>query len=68
MKTNEFFGAIFVLNYMTVFRIFYMKKEKTIDLRIFGIEKEINLSKKTETYYELLEKEKSKENNEKYIN
>ena len=68
LKTNEVLGAIFDMNYMTVFRLFYMNKEKTLDLRIFGIEKEINLSKKTETYYELLEKEKSKENNEKYIN
>jgi hypothetical protein len=68
LKTNEVLGAIFDMNYMTVFRIFYMKKEKTLDLRIFGIEKEITLSKKTETCYELLEKEKSKENNEKYIN
>jgi hypothetical protein len=68
LKTNEVLGAIFDMNYMTVFRLFYMNKEKTFDLRIFGIEKEINLSKKTETYYELLEKEKSKENNEKYIN
>jgi hypothetical protein len=68
LKTNVFLRTIFDMNYMTVFRIFYMKKEKTLDLRIFGIEKEITLSKKTETYYELLEKEKSKENNEKYIN
>jgi hypothetical protein len=45
-----------------------MKKEKTIELRIFWIEKEIILSKKTKTYYEFLEKEKSKAKDEKYIN
>ena len=68
LKTNTFLGKIFNLNCMTFFRMIYMKNEKTIDLRIFGIEKEIVLSKKSETYYKLLEKEKSKENNEKYIN
>ena len=45
-----------------------MKKEKIIDLRIFGIEKEIPLSNETKTYYEFLENEKSKEKDEKYIN
>jgi hypothetical protein len=44
-----------------------MKKEKTIELRIFWIEKEIILSKKTKTYYEFLEKEKSKAKDEIYI-
>ena len=67
LKEDEVLGKIFNMNYMTFFRMYYMKNEKTLDLRMFGIEKEITLSKKTETYYELLEKEKSKENNEKYI-
>ena len=40
-----------------------MKNEKTIDLRIFGIEKEITLSKETKTYDEFLAKQKD----EKYI-
>lgn len=60
----EALGKIFDMNYLTFFRIYYMKKEKTIDLRKFGIEKEIILSKKTETYNELLEKQK---NNKEYI-
>ena len=44
-----------------------MKNEKTVDLRIFGKEEEITLSNKTKTYYEFLEKEKSKAKDEKYI-
>ena len=68
LKSNEALEKIFDMNYMTFFKMFYMKNEKTIDLRIFGIEKEITLSKKTKTYNELLEKEKSKEKDEKYIN
>ena len=68
LKSNETFGKIFSMNYMTFFKMFYMKNEKTIDLRIFGIDKEITLSKKTKTYYEFLEKEKSKAKDEKYIN
>ena len=63
LKSNETFGKIFSMNYMTFFKMFYMKNEKTIDLRIFGIDKEITLSKETKTYYELLAKEKD----EKYI-
>jgi len=68
LKTNEIFRKIFDMNYMSFFRMYYMKNEKTIDLKIFGIEKEISLSKKAETYYEFIEKLKAKEKNEKYIN
>ena len=67
LKTNEVLGAIFDMNYMTLFKMYYMKKEKTADLRIFGIEKEISLSKKTETFHEFLEEEKSKSKDEEYI-
>lgn len=65
-KTNEFLGKIFDMNYLTFFRMFYLKNDKIVDLRKFGIEKEITLSEKTETYYDLLEKLK-KEEDEKYI-
>ena len=44
-----------------------MKKDKIVNFRILGIDKEITLSKKTKTYYELLEKLK-KEEDENYIN
>jgi hypothetical protein len=63
LKSNETFGKIFSMNYMTFFKMFFMKNEKTIDLRIFGIEKEITLSKETKTYDEFLAKQKD----EKYI-
>jgi hypothetical protein len=68
LKLNKVLEKIFDIKYITFFEKYYMKKEKTIDLRIFGIEKEITLSKKTKTYYEFLEKEKSKAKDEKYIN
>ena len=67
LKTNEVLAKIFDINYMTLFKMYYMKKEKNADLRIFGIEKEISLSKKTETFHEFLEEEKSKSKDEEYI-
>ena len=67
LKINEVLAKIFDINYMTLFKMYYMKKEKTADLRIFGIEKEISLSKKTETFHEFLEEEKSKSKDEEYI-
>ena len=66
-ETNEVLGKIFGMNYLTFFKVFYMKKDKIVNLRILGIDKEITLSKKTKTYYELLEKLK-KEEDENYIN
>ena len=68
MKSNKVLEKIFDIKYITFFEKYYMKKEKTIELRIFWIEKEIILSKKTKTYYEFLENEKSKAKDEKYIN
>ena len=65
-KTNKVLENIFEMNYLDFFRNFYMKKEKIVDLKIFGIDKIITLSEKTETYYDLLEKLK-KEEDEKYI-
>ena len=67
LKINEVLAKIFDINYMTLFKMYYMKKEKNADLRIFGIEKEISLSKKTETFHEFLEEEKSKSKDEEYI-
>ena len=67
LKTNEVFEKIFDMNYMTFFKMYYMKNSKTADLRIFVIEKEISLSKETETFHEFLEKVKSKEKDEIYI-
>ena len=66
LKTNKCLENIFNINYLTFFRMFYMKKEKIVDLKIFGIEKVISLSDKTETYYDNLENLK-KEEEEKYI-
>ena len=68
LKTNKVLGKIFDIKYFTFFKEYYMKNEKTVDLRIFGVEKEIILSKKTKTYYDFLENEKSKTKDEKYIN
>ena len=67
LKINEVLAKIFDMNYMTFFETYYMKNAKTADLRIFGIEKEISLSKKTETFHEFLEEEKSKSKDEEYI-
>jgi hypothetical protein len=63
---NKVLEGIFEMKYLDFFRMFYMKKDKTVDLKIIGIDKIITLSEKTETYYDLLEKLK-KENDEKYI-
>ena len=60
-ETNKVLSKIFGMNYLIFFRMFYMKNDKNVDLRIFGIDKEITLSKKTKTYYELLENFKKKE-------
>lgn len=60
-KANGFLEKIFDMNYLTFFRMFYLKNEKIVDLRKFGIEKEITLSEKTETYYDLLKKEDDEE-------
>ena len=60
-ETNKIFSKIFGMNYLVFFRMFFMKNDKNVDLRIFGIDKEITLSKKTKTYYELLENFKKKE-------
>lgn len=71
LKTNKELGdlgTIFKMNYMTFFKMYYMKNEKTIEIKMFGIQKKITLSKKSETYHEFIEKEKLKENNENYIN
>ena len=68
LKTNKVLGKIFDIKYFTFFKEYYMKNEKTVDLRIFGVEKEITLSKKTKSYYDFLENEKSKTKDEKYIN
>ena len=65
-KTNKVLEKIFNMNYLTFFEMFYMKNERTVDLKIFGIEKVIYLSDKTKTYYDFLEKLKKK-NDEKYI-
>jgi hypothetical protein len=65
-ETNKVLGKIFGMNYLIFFRRFYMKNDKNVDLRIFGIDKEITLSKTTKTYYELLENLK-KEEDEIYI-
>ena len=64
--TNKVLEGIFEMKYLDFFRMFYMKKEKIVDLKIFGIDKIFTLSKQTETYYDLLEKLK-KEEDEKYI-
>ena len=66
LKTYKFLEKIFNINYLAFFRMFYMKNEKIVDLKIFGIEKVITLSDKTETYYDNLENLK-KEEDEKYI-
>jgi hypothetical protein len=63
---NKVLEGIFEMKYLDFFRMFYMKKDKIVDLKIIGIDKIITLSEKTETYYDLLEKLK-KENDEKYI-
>ena len=60
-ETNKVLSKIFGMNYLIFFRMFYMKNDKNVDLRIFGIDKEITLSKKTKTYCELLEKLKKEE-------
>jgi len=65
-ETHEVLGKIFSMNYLTFLKMFYVKNEKRADLKIFGVDEEITLSKKTKPYYELLEKLKKEDEN--YIN
>jgi hypothetical protein len=44
LKSNKVLGKLFKLfniKYIDFFEKYYMKKEKTVDLRIFGKEEEI---------------------------
>lgn len=67
-EKNKVLPKLFDMNYLTFFQLYYMKKEKSLDLKIFGIDKEITLSKKTKTYYDLIEKFKKDENYINHIN
>ena len=67
LKKNANLEKIFNMNYLTFFGDYYMIKGKSVNLRKFGIEKEITLSNKTETYFDFIAKIKSKEKDEKYI-
>ena len=69
LENHEVLKNIFKMDYITFFKRYYMKNKKHINLNIFGLEKEIILSKKCKIYNDLIEKIKksNNEDNENYI-
>ena len=68
LKENEIMKKIFNINYITFFKKFYFKSEKVINLKIYGIKKDIVLSKESKMFKNLLDENMSSDNNdEEYI-
>ena len=69
IENHEVLKNIFKMDYITFFKRYYMESKKSINLKVFGLEKEINLSEKCKMYNDLIEKIKKSNNKdtEKYI-
>ena len=69
VKDHEVFKKILNMDYITVFKRYYMGSKKCINLRDFGLEHEIILSDKCKMYNDLIERIKNSKNddNENYI-
>jgi len=69
LENHEVLKNIFKMDYITFFKRYYMKSKKHINLSVFGLEKEIILSKKCKMYNDLIERIKKSNNgdNENYI-
>lgn len=62
IKENEILNKLFNTTYMEFFDIYYKSQSKYINLKIFGLDKEIKISDKTKIFLDL-----SKNESDKYI-
>mgnify|MGYP006988910025 CR=1 FL=1 len=69
IKDHQVLKKIFEMDFITYFKRYYMESKKCINLKDFGLEKEIILSNKCKMYNDLIEniKKYNTEDNEKYI-
>ena len=69
LENHEVLKNIFKMEYNTFFKRYYMESKKRINLKAFGLEKEIILSEKCKMYNDLIEriKKSNDEDNENYI-
>ena len=69
LQNHEVLKNIFKMEYITFFKRYYMESKKCINLKVFGLEKEIILSEKCKMYNDLIEsiKKSKDEDNENYI-
>ena len=64
LKDKEDLKVLFKENYLVLFKNIYYENKKIINLKKYGIEKEIKLSKEVKFYEDLLKKEAFNEDNE----
>ena len=55
------------MDYITFFKRYYMESKKCINLKDYGLEKEVILSEKCKMYNDLIKKNSNNEDNENYI-
>ena len=67
IKSNEEINKILSDNYLNVFKNFYLKNNKIINLKAYKIDKEISLSNNAKTFNDLLLKKGEGGINKKYI-
>ena len=69
LQNHEVLKNIFKMEYITFFKRYYMESKKCINLKVFGLEKEIILPEKCKMYNDLIEsiKKSNDEDNENYI-
>ena len=69
LQNHEVLKNIFKMEYITFFKRYYMESKKHINLKVFGLEKEVILSEKCKMYNDLIEsiKKSNDEDNENYI-
>ena len=69
VKNHEIFKKILNMDYITFFRRYYMESKKCINLKDYGLQNEVILSKKCKMYNDLIKgiKNSNNEDNENYI-
>ena len=69
VKDHEVFKKILNMDYITFFKKYYMESKKRINLKDYGLEKEVILSDECKMYNDLIKKIKNSNNedNENYI-
>ena len=69
VKHHEVFKKILNMDYITFFKRYYMESKKCINLKDYGLQNEVILSKKCKMYNDLIKgiKNSNNEDNENYI-